>query len=84
MRQYSRRKRVLKAGKRVNTQPLFPLSESHKRINLHNYNMYTEDLGQTYVGFASWISLGPYEPRFIDSVGFLVMVEDYFPAPIIP
>ena len=44
-------------------------------IKLHNCYIYAEGLGQSHAGslIDSSVSVSSYEPRLLDSVGFLVM-----------
>lgn len=54
--------------------PLIIALKSHKKTKLHSHDLSPDSLGQMHVDslIVSSGSVGPYEPRVVDSVGFLV------------
>lgn len=77
MSQPSRRKGVLRAGKNSVRSPTQTTSYT---------TIYSEDLGQTYVSFViiAFVSVSPYEPCLVDSVGFLVTSTPQAPTILPP
>lgn len=58
-------------------QPLLGLLQEDE---LHNHNIYAEGLGQTHEGslVVSLVSVSPYEPHLVDSVGCVLIVSFIF------
>jgi hypothetical protein len=51
--------------------------ESHKNTKQHNHNTY--GLAQTHTGsvFTTSVSVGPYKPCLVDSVGYILLSGSY-------
>lgn len=72
-RQLSRRQGVSKAGTKVWDSTCSLCKESHKKKNLHNHNVYTEDLAQIHADFLliGLVSASSCEPWLVDSPCFM-------------
>lgn len=68
MRQPSRRKTVLQAGKKKVRDSL----RFHRNTKLHSHNIHAEGLGQTPPGFLIFSS--PHESWSVDSVGCVLVI----------
>jgi hypothetical protein len=68
-------KRVPKANNRVRDSLCSHCWESYKKTKVHCCNIYAESLRQSHAGFlvVHSVSMIPYEPRLVDSAGFLVV-----------
>ena len=55
-------------------------------LNLYNYNIYVEGLGQSHAGslVGGSVSMSHYGLRLVDSVGFLMMSLTHMAPTILP
>ena len=76
MREFSRRKRVPKAGKGVRNSPTLTVRSPTRTLSYTTIT-YAEDLGKICTDFliANSISVSLYEPWLIDYVGCVLVVS---------
>ena len=79
------KKRVQKSAKELETAPA-PTARSPKRRPTYTTRIYVEGLGQSHAGFlvVNSFSVSSYEPRLVDSVGFLVITLAQLAPTILP
>lgn len=60
------------------------LTARDKNPKLNNHNIYAENLAQAHSEIATSVSVSPFEPCLLDSVGLVLLVSLTPMAPIIP